>query len=110
MEIGFKDQMYVGMATAFPLIMLFKGQHLFFVGLSLVLILLIIFDPIFKKLFRRVKSAKAYMINIYLTGFSVGVLSAIFENYHGFIIGAWWFYFLVLSLRLSNKIEKMKRN
>ena len=103
--LNVKEVMYMGWVELIPIILVFKGMYLYALLALLVAVLLIFFDPIFKRFRAQVDEANRHIVITISSGLIAAALSQIFTSMHLLIVSVWFLFYLILGIKISKRIE-----
>jgi uncharacterized protein YqgC (DUF456 family) len=105
-KVSSREFMYIGAIILFPIALLFKGMYLYFVGALIVSILLIFFDPIFKRFRRQLLGADKFIFYTLLSGVMVGLIIHFVPALSAALISVWFVINIFHGLKVAKKIDR----
>ncbi len=102
-----RELLYIGGVSFFPAAILFKGMFLLYLATLGVCLLLIKFDPLFKKFIVQVEGAK-YFIYVSLTlGGIFASISLLYPEYKTVIVLVWFASFVIHGVIIADRMDFM---
>lgn len=106
-KISSREFMYIGGILVLPIIMLFKGMPLYFLGGIVLSSVLIMLDPLFKRFRKQIDGADKFIVIILFTGATSAGVTMFFPNSSMAIVLSWSAFYVFYGIKMSGKIEKM---
>jgi predicted PurR-regulated permease PerM len=106
-EISSREFMYIGGILVLPIIMLFKGLVLYFLCALALSLVLMFFDPLFKRFRKLVEGADKFIATILATGIVASGIAVTFPNFSTGLVLCWSLFYIVCGIKMSSKIEAM---
>ena len=97
--------MYIGAILLLPIALMFKGMYLYFVGAITLSILLIFFDPVFKRFRKQVLGADKFISYTLLSGLIVGLVIHFVRDFSTVLISVWFAVNVFYGVRIGRKID-----
>lgn len=99
--------MYIGGILVLPIIMLFKGMPLYFLGGIVLSLLLIVFDPLFKRFIKQIDGADKFIVIILSTGVTCAGGAMFFPGLSMTLVLSWSAFYVFYGIKMSSRIETM---
>lgn len=106
-KVSSREFMYIGTIILFPIALLFKGMYLYFAGAIVVSSLLILFDPIFKRLRMQVLGAETFIYFTFISGAAMGLFIHLAPELKLSLISVWFGINIFYGLKIARKIDDM---
>ncbi|ABO25512.1 hypothetical protein [Shewanella loihica] len=106
-KISSRDFMYISAVLIIPVVMLFKGMYLYFLGTFAIALLLVVFDPLFKRFRSQIDGADKFIAYNFITGLMVGVGLIFFSHLSSLLISVWFTIDIFYGLKVAKKIESI---
>ncbi|MCF1431790.1 MAG: hypothetical protein LPH21_08165 [Shewanella sp.] len=106
-KISSREFMYIGGVLVLPIILLFKGLLLYFLFALMLSLLLIFFDPLFKRFRKQVEGSEKFIVIILTSGVVASGVTVFFPNFSTGLVLCWSVFYVACGFKMSNKIEAM---
>lgn len=108
LKLAYREFMYIGFVLALPIIILFKGAIYYALLFLFILLMLIIFDPLFKKFRKHIYGANKFICIILSSGLICATVSLFFPKMQMSIVIFWALFYTVYLMRIAREIEIIK--
>lgn len=109
LKLTYREFMYIGFVLLLPITILFKGAIGYALLFLFILLILIFFDPLFKRFRKHIHGANKFICIILSSGFACATLSLILPQYQLSIVLLFGVGFYLYLMRISRGIEIIKK-
>lgn len=103
--ISSRELMYITGIILLPVAVLLKGMYLYSIGVFVLSILLINFDPLFKAFRKQILESDKYIFLNLFVGSCIGLIIYFIPHIKTFLVLIWFVFISFYGCRIANKVK-----